>query len=106
MLAGLLACLSPPVSAELSVTSAKNVPELTVGKALVDDHVFELSENAELSLHHAPAGTQFEMRGPYKGTLEKFLKDCKGWLAFQHAYCKQQSAGDQLPIGGTRGPTK
>lgn len=89
--------------AELVVSIVNKAPGITVGARFPDDHAFDLPEAAELKLLRTPSGAQFEMRGPFKGTLEKFNKDCSGWVAFTYVYCKTKSAGDQLPVGGTRG---
>ena len=101
----LLLGVTTAVRAELAISTANQAAGFAVGTTFSDDHVFDLKENAEIRLLRSPSGAQFEMRGPFKGTLEKFNSDCKGWLAFTHSYCKSQSAGDQLPVGGTRGPT-
>lgn len=99
----LLVVTATSAQAELVVSTATKAPGITVGGKFPDDHTFDLPEGAELKLLRTPSGAQFEMRGPFKGTLEKFNKDCNGWVAFTHAYCKTKSAGDQLPVGGTRG---
>lgn len=92
--------------AELVVSTITKAPGIEVGAKFPDDHTFDLPEGSELKLLRTPSGAQFEMRGPFKGTLEKFNKDCNGWVAFTHAYCKTKSAGDQLPVGGTRGAVR
>lgn len=91
------------VRAELVVSTANGAAGIAVGATFPDDHVFELKEGAELRLLRSPSGAQFEIRGHFKGTLEKFNKDCNGWLAFTHSYCSSKSTGDKLPVGGTRG---
>jgi len=106
VVAGLLVASATTARAELVVSTATKAPGIAVGAKFADDHVFDLPTDAELRLLRTPTGAQFEMRGPFKGTLEKFTKDCTGWVAFSHAYCKSKSAGDQLPVGGTRGVQK
>jgi hypothetical protein len=95
--------LATGAQAELVVSASTKAPGIKVGAKLSEEHLFDLPEGSELKLLRTPSGAQFEMRGPFKGTLEKFNKDCNGWVAFTHAYCKTKSAGDQLPVGGTRG---
>lgn len=102
----LLLASATSAHAELVVSTATKAPGIAVGAKFPDDQAFDLPEGAELKLLRTPSGAQFEMRGPFKGTLEKFNKDCNGWVAFTHAYCKTKSAGDQLPVGGTRGAVK
>ena len=102
-MSGLLVVSTTIARAELVVSTATRAPGIEVGAKFADDHLFDLPAEVELRLLRTPSGAQFEMRGPFKGTLEKFTKDCGGWVAFTHAYCKTKSAGDQLPVGGTRG---
>lgn len=102
-LAGLVLVAATGARAELVISTATKAPGIDVGAKFPDNHTFDLPEGSELKLLRTPSGAQFEMRGPFKGTLEKFNKDCNGWVAFTHAYCKTKSAGDQLPVGGTRG---
>lgn len=106
VISGCLAVSATRALAELVVSTSTKSPGIAVGAKFPDDHAFDLPEGAELKLLRTPSGAQFEMRGPFKGTLEKFNKDCGGWVAFTHAYCKTKSAGDQLPVGGTRGIQK
>lgn len=89
--------------AELVVSKVSKAPALTANMKLPDNHTFDLPDTAEVTLVRTPAGQQFTLRGPYKGTLEDFVKACNGWLAFTHAYCKAREGGDKLPVGGTRG---
>lgn len=105
-LSALLVVTATAAQAELVVSTPTKAPGIEVGAKFPDDHTFDLPEGAELKLLRTPSGAQFEMRGPFKGTLEKFNKDCNGWVAFTHAYCKTKSAGDQLPVGGTRGAVR
>jgi hypothetical protein len=105
-LSALLVVTATGAQAELVVSTITKAPGIEVGAKFADDHTFDLPAGAELRLLRTPSGAQFEMRGPFKGTLEKFTKDCTGWVAFSHAYCKTKSAGDQLPVGGTRGAVR
>lgn len=91
-----------PAQADLVLQSVEKAPGLTQGTTVPDDHTFDLPEGATLNLLQTPSGESFQMRGPYQGTLETFVKNCSGWLAFTRAYCKSED-GDQLPLGGTRG---
>jgi hypothetical protein len=102
-LSALLALSATSALAELVVSTVTKAPGFAVGAKFPDDHTFDLPDGSELKLLRTPSGAQFEMRGPFKGTLEKFNRDCNGWVAFTHAYCRAKSAGDQLPVGGTRG---
>jgi len=105
-LAGLVLVAATGARAELVISTATKAPGIDVGAKFPDNHTFDLPEGSELKLLRTPSGAQFEMHGPFKGTLEKFNKDCNGWVAFTHAYCKTKSAGYQLPVGGTRGVPK
>lgn len=105
-LSSVIVASATDAQAELVVSTVTKALGITVGAKFPDDHTFDLPEGSELKLLRTPSGAQFEMRGPFKGTLEKFNKDCNGWVAFTHAYCKTKSAGDQLPVGGTRGAVK
>lgn len=105
-LAGFLIVPTTAARAELVVSTATKSPGVEVGAKFPDEQVFDLPAEAELRLLRTPSGAQFEMRGPFKGTLEQFNKDCAGWSAFTYPYCKSKSAGDQLPVGGTRGIRK
>lgn len=99
------ALVATPANAELVVQGADKAPDLAQGTTVPDDHTFDLQDGATLKLLQTPSGQNFEMRGPFKGTLQKFTADCNGWLAFTRAYCKSGD-GDQLPVGGTRGVQK
>lgn len=91
-----------PARADLLIQGVDKAPEVKQGTTVPDDHTFDLPDGARLNLLQTPSGETFTMRGPFKGTLQKFTADCKGWLAFTRAYCKSGN-GDQLPVGGTRG---
>jgi len=80
-----------PAMAGLKVKQATKAPTLEIGKILQDDHEFDLPDASEVRLERTPAGTPFRMHGPYKGTLETYLKKCSGWLAFTHSFCKDDS---------------
>src|SRR5262245_34436221 len=89
--------------AELRVSKTTGMRVVIVGAAFPDDFVFELSDKSELRLLQLPHGTPFVMRGPYKGTLRDYVAKCTGSLARFRKYCRSDSGGDRLPIGGTRG---
>lgn len=101
----LIACLllsAAPASADLLIQRADKAPSIEPGTTVPDDHTFDLPEGATINLLQTPSGQTFTMRGPFKGDLATFNKNCNGWLAFTRAYCKSAD-GDQLPVGGTRG---
>ena len=100
---GLLAALSQSAKAELLVSSVSGVQGVTVGDRFPDDHVFKLPEKSELRLVKSPENLPFVMHGPYEGTLPKFVESCSGLLAATRRYCRNDTTGDELPLGGTRG---
>ena len=87
--------------AELEVKQVTNVPTLAVNQIVPDDYEFNLPQNAKISIEQTPTGTPFKMHGPYKGTLEAYIKKCASWLAVTYSFCKD---GSGLTPGGTRGP--
>jgi hypothetical protein len=99
----LLTALGNSATAELLVAGASGLDAISVGARFSDDYVFDLPPNSELRLLRSPSNTLFVMHGPYKGTLSTFIESCTGILATIRRYCRNDSAGDQLPVGGTRG---
>jgi hypothetical protein len=97
----LLLTLSASASAELLVSRVVRVNGVAVGAKLSDDFVFSLPDNSEIDLLKSPDNSPFVMRGPYKGTLNTFIKNCSGLLASVHKYCRN-AGGDQLPVGGAK----
>lgn len=100
---GLAAALSQPAQAELLVSGVIGVQGVTVGETFTDDHVFKLPVKSELRLIKSPDNLPFVMHGPFEGTLSKFIASCNGVLAVTRAYCRNDAAGDELPLGGSRG---
>ena len=98
----LLVSATAAAHAELTVANASGV-NVTIGNKFADDHVFDLPANAELRLLRSPEAKSFVMRGPYKGTLGDFIASCTGSLARFRNYCRTDTDGDRLPVGGTRG---
>jgi hypothetical protein len=100
---GLLTSLSQSARAELLVSGVTGVQGVAIGDRYSDDHVFKLSTKSELRLIKSPDNSLFIMHGPYEGTLSKFIESCRGLLAATRSYCRNDAAGDELPVGGTRG---
>ena len=100
---GMLASLSQPAYSELLVSGATGVQGVVVGNRFSDDHVFKLSAKSELRLIKSPDNSLFIMHGPYEGTLSKFIESCRGLLAATRRHCRNDTAGDEMPVGGTRG---
>jgi hypothetical protein len=100
---GLVAALSQSAQAELLVQSVTGVQGVTVGATFPDDHVFKLPAKSGLKLVKSPDNLPFVMHGPFEGTLSKFIESCSGILAPTRSYCRNDSAGDELPLGGARG---
>jgi hypothetical protein len=99
----LLVMFSSSSEAELLASGAIGVPAVTFGAKFSDDHVFKLPANSELRILRSPENSLFVMHGPYEGTLSKFIRNCSGLLAPIRRYCRNDAAGDQLPLAGTRG---
>jgi hypothetical protein len=99
---GLVAALSQSAQAELLVSGVTGVQGVTVGQTFSDDHVFKLPMKSELKLVKSPDNLPFVMHGPFEGTLSKFVASCSGVLAVTRRYCRNDTAGDELPLGGTR----
>jgi hypothetical protein len=100
---GLVAGLSQSAQAELLVQRVTGVQGVTVGATFPDDHVFKLPAKSELLLVKSPDNLPFVMHGPFEGPLSKFIESCSGVLAITRSYCRNDSAGDEMPLGGTRG---
>jgi hypothetical protein len=100
---GLLTLLSQYARAELLVSGVTGVQGVAIGDRFSDNHVFKLSANSELRLIKSPDNSLFIMHGPYEGTLSKFIESCRGLLATTQRHCRNDTAGDELPVGGTRG---
>jgi hypothetical protein len=99
---GLVAALSQSAQAELLVQDVTGVQGVSVGATFPDDHVFKLPAKSQLRLVKSPDNLPFVMRGPFEGTLSKFIASCSGVLAVTRPYCRNEAAGDELPLGGTR----
>jgi hypothetical protein len=99
----LVAALSQSAQAELLVQSVTGVQGVTVGATFADDHIFKLPARSELRLVKSPDNLPFVMHGPFEGTLSKFITNCSGVLAVTRSYCRNEAAGDDLPVGGSRG---
>jgi len=89
--------------ADLVVKQTSNAPTLKIGKSLPQKHKFDLPEGAQVLLERTQTGTPYKVYGPFRGTLESYVKTCSGWLAFTYSFCK---GGAQLEVGGTRGQEK
>ena len=94
--------LAVPAAAEVLVAGARGPDAIAVGTRFPDDHVFKLPANSEIRVLRSPDNTPFIMRGPFEGTLSNYVASCSGYLAAVRSYCRE-SAGDALPLGGTRG---
>jgi hypothetical protein len=99
---GLMVALSQSAQAELLVSGVSAVQGVTVGATFPDDHVFKLSAKSELKLLKSPDNLPFVMHGPFEGTLSKFVASCSGVLAVTRRHCRDEAAGDELPLGGSR----
>src|SRR5215831_10263261 len=99
----LLAAAASPVAAELLVTGVRGVG-VAVGDRLPDSHVFKLPAHSKLQLLKSQDNSPYVMRGPFEGTLSSFVEKCSGMLASTRSYCTE--SGDDLPLGGTRGPRR
>jgi len=97
-----LLAASVSAGAEVLVAGTRGLDAVAVGSRFPDDHVFKLPANAELRVLRSPDNTPFVMRGPFEGTLSSYVASCSGVLASMRRYCGS-SAGDELPMGGTRG---
>lgn len=100
---GLMAASSHSAQAELFVSGVTGVQGVTVGETFSDNHVFKLPAKSELKLVKSPDNLPFVMHGPFEGTLSKFIASCSGVLAVTRRYCRNETAGDEMPLGGTRG---
>jgi hypothetical protein len=99
---GLVAALSQSVQAELLVSGVMGVQGVSVGATFPDDHIFKLPAKSELRLLKSPDNLPFVMHGPFEGTLSKFIASCSGVLAVTRTHCRNEAAGDEPPLGGTR----
>jgi hypothetical protein len=99
---GMVAALSQSAQAELLVSGVTGVQGVTVGETFTDDHVFKLPAKSELKLIKSPDNLPFVMHGPFEGTLSKFVASCSGVLAVTRRQCRNDAAGDELPLGGSR----
>jgi hypothetical protein len=99
---GLVATISQSAQAELLVQSVKEVQGVTVSATFPDDHVFKLTAKSELRLLKSPDDLPFIMHGPFEGTLQQFIENCSGLIGVTRSYCRSQSSGDDMPIGGSR----
>jgi hypothetical protein len=88
--------------AELLVSNVIAVRDITPGTRLPDDYVFKLSRRSEIRLIKLPDNIQFVLRGPYEGTLEKFVSDCRGLFGAWTNYCQENPSGEIVGAGGTR----
>jgi hypothetical protein len=102
----LLMIFSSAARAELLVSDAIAVAGVAVGAKFPDVHVFKLSATSVLKILRSLDNLLFVMRGPYEGTLSTFIERCSGLLAVTRRYCRNDTAGERLPIGGTRGPRR
>jgi hypothetical protein len=98
----LLVSTTAAAHADLTVANASGV-NVTVGNKLPDDYIFDLPANAELRVLRSSDEKSFVIRGPYKGTLTDFIASCTGLLSRFRSYCRTDTDGDRLPVGGTRG---
>jgi hypothetical protein len=98
----MLVMFSSSAGAELLVSDSVGVGAVTVGAKYSDDHIFKLPPKSELSILRSSDNSLFVMRGPYEGTLSKFIESCSGLLAPIRSYCRND-AGAESPLGGTRG---
>ena len=89
--------------ADLIVVSSSNAPGVTARDTLKDDHIFDLSDKSEVNVIRSKDDAPFTLRGPFKGTIDTFVYRCTGVFRFVHSYCRIETRGDQLPLGGTRG---
>jgi hypothetical protein len=80
--------------AELLVSDVTGVEGITPGARFPDDHVFKLLPRSEIKLIKLPDNIPFVMRGPYEGTLSKFVRDCHGALSPVHSYCGDTAGTD------------
>jgi Trypsin/Tetratricopeptide repeat len=65
-----------PSADKLVVAAAAGLPRMTIGSEFRYDNEFNLPQQSELRLRRSSDGKSFDMRGPYQGTLAKFLMDC------------------------------
>ncbi|MEO1610310.1 MAG: hypothetical protein AAFR90_13450 [Pseudomonadota bacterium] len=86
--------------AELEVKQVANIPTLAVNQVVPDDYEFNLPKNANILIEQTPTGMPFRMHGPYKGTLEAYIKKCESWLSIIRSFCKD---GSPLKPGVARG---
>jgi hypothetical protein len=76
-----------PSGDKLVVAAATGLPRTTIGSEFPSDNVFNLPQQAELRLRRSSDGKSFDMRGPYQGTLAKFLMDCA--QSSLNRYCRK-----------------
>ena len=100
---GLVAAHSQSAQAELLVSGVTGVQGVMVGETFSDEHVFKLPAKSELKLIKSPDNLPFVMHGPFEGTLSRFIASCSGVLAVTRSHCRNDTAGNELPLGGTRG---
>jgi hypothetical protein len=100
---GLVVAPSQSAQAELLVSGVTGIQGVTVGETFSDDHVFKLPTKSELKLVKSPDNLPFVMHGPFEGTLSKFIASCSGVLAVTRSYCRNDTAGNEPPLGATRG---
>jgi hypothetical protein len=89
--------------ADLIVVSSSSAPGVTASDTLKDDHIFDLGDKSEVSVIRSKDNVPFTLHGPFKGTIDTFVSHCTGMFRFVYSYCRTETGGDQLPLGGTRG---
>jgi hypothetical protein len=100
----LILALSSLAKAELLVSEVFGTETIVAGTKFPDDHVFDLPARSEIRVIRLRDNAPFVMRGHYKGTLSKFIKDCTPILGLitMTSYCKENPSGDVVSPGATR----